>query len=415
MNESEKSECSQSEATNGDAPVSQSQLNTVLNQFAQMQRQTMQEVHQMQTSLREVLSSNQSHAQPTSAASSAPPSNPSLVPLTARIPGYIKLAKPSLFTGAAKANVETWLFEVEQYLMAYEVDDDSQRIAFAAASLKGLALQWWQNHCILHPSQRLSWQQFKEEVKKRFQPVEASRTARVNLRSLKQGNKSVAEYCSAFYEQLQLIHDMSEADQVENFMAGLNWSTSTEVDRRDPLTLQDAMMLAQRTEIRGRFRTTQRGTSSDSYKYNRFYNHYRPNSNGQEKTTTTHENRNTGPTPMELGRVGTEEEEEVDEEELEKEWKDYLDELEQEEPENLNDEDNEEGKANNEEQEDNIPQLHAITNRRPIPKEEFFRLRKEGKCFRCKQPGHFSRECPNIRRFQNPRRNGGRQPNPSKY
>ena len=57
------------------------------------------------------------------------------------------------------------------------------------------------------------------------------------------------------------------------------------------------------------------------------------------------------------------------------------------------------GRRNNEEQEENIPQLHAITNRRPIPKEEFFRLRKEGKCFRCKQPGHFSRECPNIRRF----------------
>ena len=49
-------------------------------------------------------------------------------------------------------------------------------------------------------------------------------------------------------------------------------------------------MLAQRTEIQGRIRTTQRGTSSDSYKYDRFFfhNHYRPNSNGQEKTTTTH-------------------------------------------------------------------------------------------------------------------------------
>src|SRR5438105_9520677 len=73
-----------------------------------------------------------------------------------------------------------------------------------------MAIQWWQNHCILHPGLRLTWEQFKDEVRKRFQPIEASRTARVNLRNLKQGNKSVADYCSAFYEQLQLIHDMSE-------------------------------------------------------------------------------------------------------------------------------------------------------------------------------------------------------------
>jgi len=164
------------------------------------------------------------------------PSQPSHVPPNSSISGSIKLAKPSLFTGAIKANVETWLFEVEQYLTAYGVKDDSQKIAFATASFKGMAVQWWQNHCMTHPGLHLQWDQFKEEVRKRFQPVEASRTARVNLRNLKQGNKSVAEYCSAFYEQLQLIHDMCEADKVENFMMGLNSTIYVEVDRRDPTT-----------------------------------------------------------------------------------------------------------------------------------------------------------------------------------
>jgi len=109
-------------------------------------------------------------------------------------------------------------------------------------------------------------------------------------------------------------------------------------------------------------------------------------------------------------------EEDDDNEALEMEWQEYLNELEQENKQELsdyNDENEEESDVNNEEQEEDT-QLHAINaGRRPMPKEEFIRLRKEGKCFRCKQTGHFSRQCPNVSR--NPRRNGGRQSNVSKY
>src|SRR6185369_4591593 len=78
------------------------------------------------------------------------------VPPTSSISGNIKLAKPSLFTGVTKANVETWLFEVEQYLTAYGVRDESQKIAFATASFKGMGVQWWQNHCMSHPGLHLT-------------------------------------------------------------------------------------------------------------------------------------------------------------------------------------------------------------------------------------------------------------------
>jgi hypothetical protein len=395
----------------GDTPVSQSQLNQAMAQVARMQQETMQNVAQMQASLQHLVSLSPPSLSGVNVTASSS-SIPNLVAPTASIPGYIKLAKPSLFSGAVKTNVETWLFEVEQYLLAYGVNNESQRIAFAAASFKGLALQWWQNHCLLHPGLGLTWGQFKDEVRKRFQPVEASRTARVNLRSLKQGNKSVQDYCSAFYEQLQSIHDMSEADKVENFMMGLNSSIYAEVDRRDPLNLQDAMMYAQRTEIRSRVRAVQRGNNYEAYKTNRFYNRYR--SSGQEKSVSNNESSSTtsGPAPMELGKLGMNEEEE-DQEALELEWKEYLNEFEAEEHQEVSDGDEEESKVRKEEQEEDS-QLHAINiNRRQLPKEEFIRLRKEGKCFHCKQSGHWSRECPNISRP--PRRNGGRQSNSTKY
>ena len=133
-------------AAAGDAVVSQQQFNQALAQVERMQRETMQNVHEMAEAI------DVSPFLPSHPLSGAPPiPSPQFVPPSTVIPGLIQLAKPSVSTGAVKANVETWLFEVEQYLMAYGVDDDSQRIAFAAASLKGLALQWWQNHCILHP------------------------------------------------------------------------------------------------------------------------------------------------------------------------------------------------------------------------------------------------------------------------
>jgi len=391
------------------------QFNTALAQLSHMQQETMQNVHQMQTQLQQWAARTASPSTATAASSQQPSHPSSLIPPNHLVPGNIKLTKPSLFTGATKSNVETWIFEVEQYLTAYGVTDDSQRIAFACASFKGVALQWWQNQCLTHPGVRLTWNQFKDEVRRRFQPIEASRTARVNLRNLKQGNKSVADYCSAFYEQLQLIHDMSEADKVENFMIGLNSIIYEEVDRRDPLTLQDAMMYAQRTEIRGRVRAVQRGSRYDMYKsYNKTFNHPRPS--GSERWSNNHgtsvgstnNHSTTGTAPMELGKIGTNEEEE-DHEAMEEEWKKYLNEYEEESQQEDSGEEFDEINpgATNEEVEESDQELHAIMNKRQLPKEEFIRLKKEGKCFKCKQPGHWSKECPNSKgRFGNRRFQG---------
>jgi len=171
---------SSSSGASGDTPVSMTQFNSAMAQLSRSQQETVEHMNQIHAQFQQWASA-QAVIKPSTGASVAaqqvlqPP--PPHGPQHHAVPGNIKLAKPSLFTGATKANVETWLFEVEQYLTAYGVTDYSQRIAFACASFKGVALQWWQNQCLTHPGLQLTWDQFKEEVRKRFQPIEASRTA----------------------------------------------------------------------------------------------------------------------------------------------------------------------------------------------------------------------------------------------
>lgn len=381
-------------------PVTLTHLNQLYTQFSQLQQETMQNVHQIQVSLHDIQSQAHPHNTDTG---SLPVSH--IVP----IPGQIKLPKPSLYTGAVRTNVETWLFEVEQYLAAYGCNIDSQRIAVATGSMKGLALQWWRSEYVANPGLVISWEEFKERVRRRFQPVAASRTARANLRSLKQGNKTVAEFCGLYYEQIQVINDMSEADKIENFMYGLQQGLYSEVDRRDPQTLQDAMTYAQRAELRNRVRA--------QYGANHLRNRFSyPTSTSTTHSPTTSTTPTTATIPMELGRVEVDEERE----DMEEAYEQYLNEIDEEEClaelEELQLE--EEAEVEQEEKKVEPTQLHAITTRNNnrnsrLTKEELIRLRREGRCFRCKRKDHISRDCPFANRPQ--RRNGGNQPQPSKY
>jgi hypothetical protein len=93
----------ESSEASGDTPVSQSQLNLALAQVAQMQQETSQIVHQMQTSLQQLIARPTQSLSGATSTSTSSSSTPAFVSPTNSIPNYIKLTKPSLFTGAVKA------------------------------------------------------------------------------------------------------------------------------------------------------------------------------------------------------------------------------------------------------------------------------------------------------------------------
>lgn len=324
---------------------------------------------------------------------SNPDGSVSLAPISARI----KISPPSIFNGSRSVNVDNWLNEMKQYLLLGGVNDEPTQVLIAASYLKEVASQWWQGRKQL-PNPPTNWFNFSAALKERFQPLAASRTARSQLRNLRQSNMSVSEYSSKFSSLVQLISDMSQADQVELFIYGLRSAISREVDLREPKTLYEAMTAAQkveslldnrRTYIHSSFNDSRPLTSSTSFA---------PSSSSASFASSS----SSSSTAMELGNVTAVEnndyevasEEAVAEKECE--YQRYLEEGDDFEPNYELWSDLEQRNQD----EENVEQLQAMQQRNQrrtapfMPKEEFTRCINNRLCLRCKKPGHIARNCP---------------------
>jgi hypothetical protein len=420
MQPAQDSSSSSSSGSASDAPVTNAQFSAMLAQFAQSQSENIHQ--QVQSALQQF----QQHQQQQHYVPPPPPTAPQAThassaanipsmsnfhhasPLTA-VPIHIKLAKPNHYNGALSTNVDTWLFEMEQYLAGSFVNDDAARITIASTYLRDLASTWWYQICQVERAPPTTWVEFKEALKSRFQPIAAARTARANLRNLKQGGKSVAEYCNAFYKQVQLISDMSEADKIDNFVSGLNSVIAREVDYRDPTQLQGAMTFAQAAELRMRnHRSNNYQHHYSNYNRDRYPSSNRSNYDSRTTTSTT----TTNSAPMELSNVNLTSADSVDEN-YDADYEKYLEEGDlYERDTGVNDADPEDAQAADAEQEaeeqlqamysnSNQRSSHSTNQRGRVPnlsREEFIRLMKERKCLRCKKPGHIARNCPQPRR-----------------
>ncbi len=287
----------------------------------------------------------------------------------------LKPLKPSTFTGAAGANAEQWLLEMERYFQAAEMYSSSGRVLFASTFLKESASAWfnslWTEAEREQAVQNCTWSEFKEKFRARFRPLAASRTARSILRNLKQKYR-VSSYTDAFLKQVQLIPDMSMADQVDSYINGLQGRIAEEVDRDDPSTLVEAMNLAQRAETRQASRRGQPVYGARSM-------------GGMFRAAP--ERRADSDDRMDLSALEHDQVRHVDASE--------------------SGEDEESIRAMMQEQ-------RRFSTRRPfagarvpnLSREEFDRLSREGKCFHCRQPGHLARNCPKAKAASTPAKSG---------
>jgi hypothetical protein len=163
-----------------------------------------------------------------------------------------KLATPPSFRGDA-AKVDEWVHTMEQYIDYYGVQSfpsEAEKVKFAAMCLQDKAAQWWRAYTadLALKGQAIdTWDEFTEELRKRFRPIEASVAARMNLDRLHMTGAADG-YTELFYKYLLQIPDMGVADQMHAYIRGLKDYLRVEVLKARPKTLQEAVNKAKLAE-----------------------------------------------------------------------------------------------------------------------------------------------------------------------
>jgi Retrotransposon gag protein len=150
--------------------------------------------------------------------------------------------KPEYFNGDYKSNPETWLDQVYEYMLLANVPPQLY-VTFAATYFRDQARIWWSSMSKEDRIQNQDFYIFKQTLLAKYRPVNQQRTARIQLKTLKQIN-SVSSYNNAFSNVIQLINDMSTADKIDNYMNGLKANIQEKLITEEFTSLSDAMNAA---------------------------------------------------------------------------------------------------------------------------------------------------------------------------
>jgi len=162
----------------------------------------------------------------------------------------VRLPALSKFNGEIGAALEVWRRELESHFDYYSrssIINDDDRLQYAVAHLGDAARTWWES--IKGTEEIKTYAAFKESLFARYRPILASEQARTQLWSLQQREKqSVSGYINTFQSLMAHISDMGEADQVHQFVRGLNSQVGQRVREQTPTKLAAAIALAVKYE-----------------------------------------------------------------------------------------------------------------------------------------------------------------------
>ena len=153
----------------------------------------------------------------------------------------VKPPKPPTYEGARQGTFTQWAFQVRQYLRLMHVQDEAYCVEFAAGLFRGTAALWWQNLVETHGYGAIqTWQEFILAAEAQFGVANDRQKARDELARLVQ-KASVEDYTAKFMDLKTRIRGISDDECLDRFKRGLKPAVRLDVERANPLDLQQAM------------------------------------------------------------------------------------------------------------------------------------------------------------------------------
>ncbi|KAL0439547.1 UNVERIFIED_CONTAM: hypothetical protein Slati_2437700 [Sesamum latifolium] len=195
----------------------------------------------------------------------------------------IGLLQRAAYNGARDAKeVENFLFDIEQYFLAANVEDETRKVSTATMYLTGDAKLWWRTkYAEIQANQvRLdTWALLREAIREQFFPENVDYNARRALRKLEHSG-SVRDYVKSFSTLMLDIRDMSEKDKLFTFMEGLKPWARLELQRQRVTDLGSAMAAAEHLiDFASKTRKDRQTTSSPAQNKTGGAKSFRSNSN----------------------------------------------------------------------------------------------------------------------------------------
>lgn len=182
--------------------------------------------------------------------------------ITAGFSSSKTICRPEMFEGRRQGEkLEEWVYKMDLYLHAMHVPDPL-RVITAVSFFHGNAMTWWRTLIGTQDPSAISWAAFVQRLRDEFLPVNAVKVAADKLERLKQTG-SVANFVREFRTLALQIPDLSTAEKLRRFLAGLKPRVRMEVDLRNPATLDEAVTLAERIDDLT-FQASRRADSSRS-------------------------------------------------------------------------------------------------------------------------------------------------------
>lgn len=259
---------------------------------------------------------------------------------------FIKnVGKPEYYTGDMKSNPDTWLDMMLEYMMLIGTEPQKY-VPFTITYLREQARVWWSSMSMEDKIANQDFEQFKQTFLAKYRPVDQARTARAKLKTLKQ-TTSVAAYNNEFSNVIQLIHDMSLADKLDKYFDGLKQPVLERLPVLETFTsVADAMNAANSIDTRI-YKPSGHGFNRGNFQRGGYNGGY-----GQQRSSNK--------PSVQVNNVQAQDSNEYEQDE-DKSTSGYS---------------------------VNAVRFTKLTD------EQRLVLRREGRCFKCRNVGHLSRDCP---------------------